>query len=163
EMKLPWLSEQATAIALAAFRSLLRAPEAKMLLLTPLLMLLIFGSMFLARKGTAEYPEATRPMLAFGAMVMVLFSMAQLLGNQFGFDRGGFRVFVLSPASRRDILLGKNLALAPIALSMGAAAAVLIQILYPMRIDHFFALAPRFVSMYLLYCLAANALSMLAP
>jgi hypothetical protein len=163
EWNLPLLSEQAAAIALATFRSLLRAPEAKMLLLTPIIMLMIFGSMLLTRTGTQEFPEAVRPLLAFGAMVMVLFSMAQLIGNQFGFDRGVFRVFVLSPARRCDILLGKNLALAPIAFTMGAGAAVLVQILYPMRIDHFLALAPRFVSMYLAYCLPANALSILAP
>jgi ABC-2 type transport system permease protein len=161
ERKLPWLSEQATVVTLAAFRSLLRAPEAKMLLLSPILLLVIFGSMCLT--GSRDAPEAVRPLIGFGAMVMVLFSMSQVLGNQFGFDRAGFRVFVLSPARRRDILLGKNLAVAPIALAMGGAAAVVAQVIYPMRLDHFLALVPRFVSMYLLYCLAANILSILAP
>jgi ABC-2 type transport system permease protein len=163
ERKLPWLSEQASAITLAVFRSLLRAPEAKMLLLTPLLLLVIFGSGFLATAGRTDLPEAARSLTAFGAMVMVLFSMAQILGNQFGFDRDGFRVFILSPVRRRDILLAKNLAVAPIALTMGTAAAILVQIVYPMRLDHFLALAPRFVSMYLLYCLPANTLSIFSP
>lgn len=162
EGNLPWLSEQAAVITLAAFRSLLRAPEAKMLLLSPILLLIVFGSMFLAA-GRTDFPEMARPLLGFGAMVMVLFSMSQVLGNQFGFDRDGFRVFVLSPARRRDILLGKNLAVAPIALAMAGAAAVLVQVIYPMRFDLFLALAPRFVSMYLLYCLAANTLSILVP
>ncbi len=162
ERKLPWVSEQAAAITLAAFRSLLRAPEAKMLLLSPILLLVIFGSMFLTT-GRADMTEGVRPTFSFGAMVVVLFSMSQLLGNQFGFDRDGFRVFVLSPARRRDILLGKNLAVAPIALTMGVAAAVLLQVVYPMRLDNFLALAPRFLSMYLLYCLVANSLSILVP
>ncbi|HTU88645.1 MAG TPA: hypothetical protein VMF69_00975 [Gemmataceae bacterium] len=166
EKQLPWMSERAAVIALASFRSLLRAPEAKMLLLTPLLMMVIFGSMFLATAGranAADVPEAIRPLFAFGAMVMVLFSMSQLLGNQFGLDRDGFRVFVLSPARRRDILLGKNLAAAPLAFTMGALAALAVQLVYPMRFDHLLALVPRFVSMYLLYCLPANALSILSP
>jgi ABC-2 type transport system permease protein len=162
ERKLPWLSEQASAITLAAFRSLLRAPEAKMLLLSPVLLLVIFGSMFLAT-GRSNVSEGVRPLIAFGAMTMVLFSMSGLLGNQFGFDRDGFRVFVLSPARRRDILLGKNLAIAPIALAMAAVAAVFVQVVYPMRFDRFLALVPRFVSMYLLYCIVANALSILVP
>jgi hypothetical protein len=162
ERKLPWLSDQASVITLAAFRSLLRAPEAKMLLLSPLLLLIIFGSMSLTA-GQKDMPVAARPLLSFGAMALVLFSMSHLLGNQFGFDRDGFRVFVLSPARRRDILLGKNLAVAPIALTMGAAAALLLQVIYPMRPDRFLAVAPRFVSMYLLYCLVANILSILAP
>jgi hypothetical protein len=147
---------------LAAFRSLLRAPEAKMLLLSPLLLFVVFGSMFLAR-DRSDMPEAARPLLSFGAMVMVLFSLSQVLGNQFGFDRDGFRVFVLSPARRRDILLGKNLAVAPIAAVISAAAAVLVQVVYPVRFDRFLAQAPRFVSMYLLYCLVANTLSILVP
>lgn len=162
ERQLSWLPEQAAIVALSAFRSLLRAPEAKMILLTPILLVVIFGSMFLAT-GRGDMPEGARPMLAFGAMVLVLFSMSQLIGNQFGFDRNGFRVFVLSPAPRRDILLGKNLAVAPLTLALGAAAAVFVQVVYPMRFDHFLALPPRFVSMYLLYCLPANALSILAP
>jgi ABC-2 type transport system permease protein len=161
EKKLPWLSEEAAVIALSSFRSLLRAPEAKMLLLTPLILLLIFGSMFLAQH--VELPQAVRPLLPFGAMMMMLFSMAQLIGNQFGFDRNGFRVFVLCPARRRDILLGKNLAVAPLALTLGALAAVFVQIVYPMGVEHFLALVPRFLSMYLLYCLPANALSILTP
>lgn len=163
ERKLPWLSEQATVVTLAAFRSLLRAPEAKMLLLTPLLMLVMLGSMFVATAGRTDMPEAGRPIFVFAAMVMVLISMAQLLGNQFGFDRDGFRLFVLSPAPRRDILLGKNLAVAPITLMMAAVAAVLVQVVSPLRLDSFLALVPRFVSMYLLYCLVANTLSILAP
>jgi ABC-2 type transport system permease protein len=161
ERKLPWLSEQATVVTLAVFRSLLRAPEAKMLLLSPIFLLVIFGSMCAA--GSRNAPEMFRPLIGFGAMVMVLFSMSGVLGNQFGFDRDGFRVFVLSPARRRDILLGKNLAIAPLALTLGGVAAVFVQLLYPMRLDHFLALAPRFVTMYLLYCLVANILSILAP
>ena len=47
---------------------------------------------------------------------MILLTMIQLVGNQFGFDRSGFRVYVLCAAPRRDILLGKNLAVAPLAL-----------------------------------------------
>jgi ABC-2 type transport system permease protein len=164
ERKLPWISEQAAVIALTAFRSLLRAPEGKMLLLTPVLLVVIFGSMFFASGGgNTDPPQPLRPLMAFGVMVLVLFTLAQLIGNQFGFDRNGFRVYVLSPAPRRSILMGKNLALAPVALTMGAIAAVLVQVVYPMSLNHFLALAPRFVSMYLLYCVPANAMSILSP
>src|SRR5262249_39278754 len=145
ERQLPGLSEQAAAIAVSGVRGLLRAPEAKMMLLTPVLMLVIFGSMFLARRTVP--PEAVRPLIAAGAMAMILLSMGQLIGNQFGFDRGGFRVFVLCAARRGDILLGKNLAFAPLALGLGAAAVVVLQAVQPMRLDHFLATVPQFVSM----------------
>jgi ABC-2 type transport system permease protein len=159
--EIPGLSEPASAIALASFRSLLRAPEAKMLLLTPAIMVLIFGGMFW--RNTTEMPIFVRPLLAFGAIAMILLTLVQLLGNQFGFDRSGFRVYVLSPAPRRDVLLGKNLAVAPVAFILVCPLILLLEVLHPMRIDHMLGIVPQFVSMYLLYCLLANLLSIYAP
>ncbi len=153
--------EQAAAIALSGFVSLLRAPEAKMLLLTPVIMAVVFGSLLLTRAPNLS--EGQRPLLAFGAMAMMLFTMAQLVGNQFGFDRNGFRVFVLCPAPRRYILLGKNLAFAPLVLGLGAAIVVVAQVLYPMSVGHLLSVVPQFVSMYLLFCALANWLSLFAP
>jgi hypothetical protein len=161
ERELPWLSEQAAAITLGGFRSLMRAPEAKMLLLTPVLLVVIFGSMFLTR--SADLPENVRPLLAFGLLMMILVSLIGLVGNQFGFDRGGFRVFVLCAAPRREILLGKNLAVAPFAFALALVALALLQVVYPMRLDRFLALIPQLLSMYLLFCVLANWLSIFAP
>jgi hypothetical protein len=161
ERRLPWLSEQAAAIALAGFRGLTRAPEAKMMLLSPIILLVVFGSMFLTRPTAPS--AASRPLVATGAIAMVLLSMGQLVGNQFGFDRAGFRVFVLCSARRGDILLGKNLAFAPLALGLTAVALVVLQIVSPMRTDHFLATMPQAVTMFLLYCLSANVVSILVP
>jgi len=161
EKDLPYLSEQASAIALACFRSITRAPEAKMLLLTPVILVVVFGSMVGRRSGDPS--EFVRPLYASGAIVMILFSLIQLAGNQFGFDRSGFRTFILSPVSRRDILLGKNLSVAPLALGMGLVATMLVQIRYPMRPDHFLGVIAQMITMYLLFCLVANLLSILAP
>jgi hypothetical protein len=161
EKQLPGVSEQAAVIALGGLRSLLRAPEAKMLLLPPVIMVVIFGGLFL--RGPMDLPEMARPLIAFGAMAMVLIPMGQLAGNQFGFDRNGFRVFVLSPASRRDVLLGKNLALAPLVLGLCAVVVALVVALYPMRLDHVAALLPQMLSMYLVFCVLANWLSIMAP
>jgi hypothetical protein len=161
ERRLPWVSEQAAAIALGGFRSLTRAPEVKMLLLTPFLMVLIFGSMLWARQ--AEVDPSWRPLLAFGALVIPMLNMVQLVGNQFGFDRTGFRVFVLCAAPRRDILLGKNLSVAPLALVLAMIMLVMLQVVEPLRLDLFLAALPQWLSMYLLFCLLANLLSILAP
>jgi ABC-2 type transport system permease protein len=161
ERRLPLISEQAAAIALAGFRGLVRAPEAKMLLLSPIILLVVFGSMAFARHVVP--PDALRPFIATGAIAMILLGMGQVICNQFGFDRSGFRVFVLSSARRDDILLGKNLAFAPLALGLSSIALIVVQVVYPMRIDHFLAALPQAVSMFLLYCFAANWLSILAP
>jgi hypothetical protein len=160
ERRLPGVSEQAAAVALGGFKSLIRAPESKMMLLTPIIMVIVFGSMFFTK--AMDPPEFTRPLMAYGATAMILLSMANLIGNQFGFDRGGFRVFVLSAAPRREILLGKNLAAAPLALGLGLVAVTLVEVFYPMRIDHFLAVLPQMVAMYMLYCMVANWLSIFA-
>jgi hypothetical protein len=161
EARVAGLSEPVSAIALGGLRSLLRSPEAKLMLLTPLLMSVVFGSLIL--RGRQGVPIATRPLVAFGAMVVVLFGVLQLMVNQFGFDRDGFRVFVLCAAPRKDILLGKNLAFAPLALGMAALLLAVVQVVCPMRLDHFLAVFPQFVSMYLLFCILTNFLSIYGP
>jgi hypothetical protein len=161
EWRIPYASEQAAAVALAGFRSLIRAPEAKMMLLTPLILVVIFGSLAFSHSITP--PEMVRPLVTYGAMSAILLSLGQLVGNQFGLDRTGFRVFVLSGAPRREILLGKNLALAPLALAMSAMVLVLVEVFYRLRVEHLLAAVPQFLAMYLLFCLLANILSILAP
>jgi hypothetical protein len=161
EARLPGLSEPVSAIALQGFRTVLRAPEAKMMLLTPMIMIPVFGSMLVQLR--AVVPETVRPLFAFAALLIILFGLLQLMVNQFGFDRDGFRVFVLSSARRRDILLGKNLALVPLATALAVILLPLVQWFYPMRLDHFAAILPQFVSMYLLLCILTNWLSIFAP
>ncbi|CAN5592602.1 hypothetical protein BH10PLA2_BH10PLA2_20970 [soil metagenome] len=161
EREIRWLSGQATVVALASLRSLIRAPEAKMMLLSPLIMMGVFGTLLFTRSAAPS--EELRPFLASGAIAMILFTLSQLIGNQFGFDRNGFRVFVLCPAPRKQILLGKNAAAAPVVLFMCLVAIVAVEIVYPMRFDLFLALVPQAVSMFLLYCLIGNLSSILVP
>jgi hypothetical protein len=162
ERRLPWVSEHAAAVGLAGFRSLLRAPEAKMAFLAPIMMLVVFGGVFMS--GQLVPPPGLRPLLAFGAGVMVLLvSGAQLIGNQFGYDRGGFRAYVLSPLPRREILLGKNLAVAPIGVGLAVVSLLVVGAVFPMRIDHYPAVVAQFFAAYLIFCLMANALSIMGP
>lgn len=161
EARIPGLSEPVSAIALGGFRALLRSPEVKMALMTPLIMSVLFGSMmFNNRHGL---PEMVRPLVAIGGIGCVLLGVLQLAGNQFGFDRDGFRVFVLCSAPRRDILFGKSLAYAPFALGMGLIVLVAVQVLCPMRVDHFLAMFPQLLSMFILFSLFTNISSIYAP
>ncbi len=161
EWRLPGFSEPVSAIALGSLRSLLRSPEAKMMLLTLVILSVIFASSLL--KVPLKIPDEARPLFAIGGMLLVLFGVLQLMSNQFGFDRDGFRVFVLCAARRRDILLGKNLAFAPLTLGMAALMLIVLQFVSPLRIDHFLAMIPLYISMYLLFCLLANLISIMAP
>jgi len=162
EKQLPWFSEHATVVALANLRSLIRAPEGKMILLSPVILFAVFGSMLFTGKGFSP-PEQFRPLMGLGAITMAMFSLIQLYQNQFGFDRDGFRVYVLCPASRRDILLGKNLSLAPIALSIGAMAVVALHFIHPMRVTHLAATLIQLVAAYLIVCMVGNLMSTIAP
>jgi hypothetical protein len=161
ETRIPGFSEPVSAVALAALRSLIRSPEAKMMLLSPIIMIPVFGS--LLWNGRNGVPVAARPLIAIGGMGLILFGLMQLMGNLFGFDRDGFRVFVLSSASRRDILLGKNLAFVPIAVVFSLGVLAIAQFACPMRLDHLLAMVPQYIAMFLLFCVFTNLLSILTP
>jgi hypothetical protein len=94
---------------------------------------------------------------------MLIVGMGGPVGNQFAFDRAGFRAVVLSPVPRRDVLLGKNLAVLPYAIVTTGAVLALTSWFAPMRIDHLAATVVQTVPMYLVICVAANQMSILAP
>jgi hypothetical protein len=160
EWKLPWISEYASTVALAGFRSLMRAPEAKMLLLTPIVMLVVFVGGF---ASSTTHGQQFGPLVVLGMAGMMLASVTQFVVNIFGFDRDGFRVFVLSPIPRREILLGKNLALAPLILTLGFIVITGAGFIIHLRWDQFLAAYIQIITMYLLFCLLGNACSIYAP
>ncbi|WP_020471665.1 ABC transporter permease [Zavarzinella formosa] len=161
EYEISWIPEQAAGVAFAGFRSLTRAPEAKMLLVMPIIFGVIFGGIFIA--NAPSIPPAYRPFLAFAGMAMMMFSMQQLIGNQFGYDRAGFRAFVMGPVPRREILMGKNLSFFPFAATFCLIVLIGIQCFLPMRVDHLLGCLPQVITVFLLMCLLANLLSIFAP
>jgi hypothetical protein len=161
ERRLPWISEQASAVALATARSLNRAPEVKLLLFGPVFIVAVVVAVLFWQVRTI--PASVLPMLGCVAGGLMLGTTLPLIGNQFGFDRGGFRIFVLSGVPRRDVLLGKNLAVAPLVLGPGILVATVLQVINPMPFDLFLAVLPQCVPSYLLLCLLANLMSIMAP
>lgn len=161
EARLPGLPEPVSAVALAGLQSLVRSPEAKMMMLTPVIMGPILGSMLWRQRHGIT--ESMRPLVATGGMVFVLLGVVQMMGNLFGFDRDGFRAFVLCAAPRRDILLGKNLAFVPVVLGTAAILLTIAQVICPLRPDHLLAMVAQYVSMFLLFCICTNLLSIYAP
>lgn len=161
EWQLPWIDEQAAGVAAAGLRSLIRAPESKMMLFAPFFFLIIFGTIIASIPVTV--PELLRPLIAGGGIGMVLLAGLQLVGNQFGYDRGGFRAYVLAPVPRRSILLGRNLAASAFVLGSAWLIIAAVGIALPMRFDHLLAVFCQSVSMFLLFCVVANGLSILAP
>ena len=162
ELRLPVVPEQAAAVALGTFRSMLRAPEVKMALGTAFIVTVILGASVFWR-AAPKIPAAVKPFIVVGAMGFSLFMLVQFLANQFGFDRQGFCAFVLSPVDRRLILLGKNLATWPVGAAFGLL--LLATISFWLRLPVLATLAAVFqlVTLLLLESLAGNLLSILVP
>jgi hypothetical protein len=160
---LPGVPEQAAATAFATMRALLRAPEVKMMLLPPFLLGGMFFTTRLANRGGAPIAMEFRTVIALGVVVTVTVSLSQLFQNLFGFDRSAFRVFVLSPASRREILLGKNLALAPIVIGAGVIFLGILEFMFPLRPTELLATLIELLSAFLIVSLVGNQMSILLP
>lgn len=162
ERRVPFLNEAQSVVTLATLRATLRAPEAKMALLTPLIFACIYGSMIFTGK-LELLPEAARPWFGIGALAMSLFGMVQLMLNMFGLDRQGFRAYVLMPAPRRDILLGKNLGIFPIAGTLSGLLIVFMGIAVGMQLSHVVANLLQIVVAFFLYSTVSNFTSIIAP
>ena len=162
ERRLPFVSERVAGIAFGSLRSLLRAPEAKMLLLSPLILVGLFIFM-LATNPMLDKAATYGPLMSLGVVAMGLLSIAQLTQNHFGLDRDGFRTYVLSPVPRHQILAGKNLGMAPIGLGIGLTALIALEFFVVLDLSHFLGACLQLISAYLLLSLYGNALSIDAP
>ncbi len=161
ERKIPGVPEPAAALALATFRSMLRAPEVKIAWGSSVLVTLLVSGSLLFR-NTANLPEVAKPFIATGAAAFSIFMLVQFFINQFGFDRDGFRALILSPADRRLLLLGKNLACVPVG---GFGVILLVIIALRLHLSLFTVLASLFqlATLLLLSALAGNLFSIIAP
>lgn len=162
EIRLPGVSGEAAALALASFRSMMRAPEIKMMLGTNVLILFFLGMMTLF--GETKRPDAAfKPLVVTLAVAVTYFGLLQLMFNQFGHDRNGFRTLVLVPAQRTHILLGKNIALIPFVLGIGGIFLLLVQILVAIPFLIVVAGALQLLTAFLSVSLLGNLLSILLP
>lgn len=160
--RLPGCSEEVSALTLAFFRSLLRAPEIKMTLIMPFVMLVVFASLHFSRGASAPDPSF-RPLIFAGAAVFAAFGITQLAANQFGMDRDGFRLLVLLPVQRRRILLAKNLALLPVALALGGILLTILVLLYGASPAQLLAAMMQLITAWMVVCLVGNFVSVRAP
>ncbi|MBC8469133.1 MAG: hypothetical protein H8D56_06640 [Planctomycetes bacterium] len=162
ERQLPGIPDEAAALALAFFRCLTRAPEVKMALATNFIMLLLFGTMFFARR-ISSLSDNLKLFVVSGPIVFTLLGMSHLMLNQFGFDRGGFRQLVLLPVPRRHILLGKNLSFLPIAVGFGLTFLVLVKIILGISFTIVLAAGLQLLATFMLLSIAGNLISILVP
>jgi ABC-2 type transport system permease protein len=162
ERTIPFTSSQTSVIALSSLRSLIRAPESKMAMILPFVFLGTFGAIAFS-KGSIRIPEAVRPLIALAAYAMVMFGLAQFVINMFGLDRNGFKSYVMMPVERRRVLLGKNLSLLPLLVSMALLMLVAMQIVVPMSFAHFVASIVQGIAIFPGYLMLGNYVSTICP
>lgn len=109
ERRFPGLSEQASAVATATLRAVLRAPEAALAFGVATIVTCLLGATAIFRVRTL-IPERFVPLLLEAAIAFSIFMLVPFTCNLFGLDRDGFRSLVLAPVDRRSILVGKNAA-----------------------------------------------------
>jgi hypothetical protein len=162
ERRVPGLPEDTAALALATFRSLLRAPELKMALVMPVVAGVFAASAFLTRpKGPITAQLA--PFVTGCFAVFAVFCFSNLMANMFGLDRSGFRALVLLPTRRQHILLAKNLAVLPFI--AGSGVTFLLILSWFLRLSWHNTLTGFFqlIIAFLVFSLMCNLLSILAP
>lgn len=163
DLRLPAVvPEPAAAVACGTFRSMLRAPEVKLAWGTSFLVTLFVGASVLFRSST-KIPEPARPFVVTGVLAFSLFMQVQFFANQFGFDRQGFRAFVLSPVERRFILLGKNLATWPVGGLFGLILLVALSLWLRLPVLTALAGGLQLVTLLLMASLGGNLLSICVP
>jgi hypothetical protein len=162
EWKLPRLNDPQSAVMLMTLRNMSRAPEAKLAVIAPIFAVFLLGGLMLFR-DRAPTAEWIRPFLALGGSFLAMAGVSQLLQNQFGFDRDGFRSLLLSPVPEVDFLIGKNAATAPLALGLASVALIFQQIALPLQWTHFIASLFQTGTLYLVACLVGNLMSIMTP
>jgi hypothetical protein len=108
--RLPGLSPGASAVALAQIRLALRTPRGRAILLSPVVMIGIFGLVIQRQLGAMDFgPIALSSGLAlaaFGSFVSLL-SILPIAMNQFAVDKAGLTLALLSPLTDGEYLAGK--------------------------------------------------------
>ena len=122
--QLPLISPQLSAVIEKELRYAMRNAQLRMMALMPLILVVIrlvnsrrFGSM---RGGgsshvASDFLSYGSAWIATGGILYVFLLLSGLSCNLFAFEEGGMRTLVLSPIDRRQILIGKNIAVTVIA------------------------------------------------
>lgn len=160
ERRFPWVSEDASAVMAMTLRSMSRAAEVKMFMLLPFIAPVAFLGAMTAVKIPAV--DELKAVIAFAIAGFGLFVVSGMFGNQFGYDRSGFRAFVLSPMDRKDILLGRNIAMIVFPFLVSQAIALFIGVYFGMSFDKFVANAFLVLTFLPIYCLVMNTMSIYA-
>ena len=161
EFGLPGLHDETNAVLGLTWQSMLRAPEVKLYLLLPFITpFILFGAL---QAWKIPQVDELKAGLVVVASAVTMLMAAGLISNQFGFDRTGFRAFVLSPIRRDRILLARNIAIAPFLLIQAGLLATAVSFYFGLPFDKLFCAVILTAAMLPTFCLLMNLMSILTP
>lgn len=119
--ELPLLSSELSAIVEKELRYAFRNAQVRMMALMPLILIVV--RLFNANSwGTVrssgraeEFMTYASGLIASGGVLYVFLILGGISANQFAFEEGGMRSYILAPIDRRKILIGKNIAVTTVA------------------------------------------------
>jgi hypothetical protein len=106
---LPGMTSGASAVALTQLRLAVRTTRGRSILISPLMLLAVFGTLLYRRGGMpfAGLSVSDGLTLATAASFIAMFAVMPIAANQFAVDRAGFTRQMLSPLSVGELLAGK--------------------------------------------------------
>lgn len=130
--RIPGLSTGASAVALGQLRLAMRTPRGRSILLSPIMLLVIFGVMIYRGSGAVEFGpfhfNGGLSLATFASAVSLL-AILPIAMNQFAVDGAGLTMTLLSPLSDRELLAGKA-----VGNGMIAAAPLLVSLAVPLAV-----------------------------
>ena len=125
--RLPLLSDQLSAIVEKELRYAVRNAQVRMMALMPLILVAV--RVFNRRRmgdlrspaHAGDFVSYLSGLMATGGVVYVFLVLGGLTANLFAFEEGGMRTYILAPIDRRNILIGKNIAVITVALVLSTA------------------------------------------
>jgi hypothetical protein len=173
---IPGLSEGASAVAFTQYRLALRTPRGKASMFTPVIIPLVLAGLAYRRAGAGMFGTKSGglpfsyfsgglglSLAAFGAFAAIL-TLIPLALNQFAVDKAGFTRQMLSPLSIRDLLTGKAVGNALIALAPALFCFIVPALIFPGGAPALWlSLLLSVVSTYLLFAPAAATWSAIFP
>jgi hypothetical protein len=134
--QLPLLSTQLSAIVEKELRYALRNAQIRMMALMPLILIVVrlynrrrVGDLR-ASAHAGDFMSYLSGLMATGGVLYVFLILGGISANQFAFEEGGMRSYILSPVDRRTILIGKNIAITFVALVFAVALLTLNAIVF---------------------------------
>ena len=158
---LPLLPPRLGTIVRANLMNMWRTPAVKMQLLVPFFVM--FFPLFAVVKNHDELPDDVAPLVGTGVVLFCMFMMFGLSMNIFGFDRHGFRSFMLLPVRPRELLLAKNISMFPIICIMGFVPFCFAAVLFSFTWHDALACAAQLVTAFTLFCTLGNVVSTMFP